>query len=140
MNLIYFDACVLIDATNEDSPWNRWAVCRLENIAKSSDQKGVISPVAVSEVLAGYEYDQLSDVAGLLETVSIEIRNPCLESLHIAGRKHLEYRREHNGQKLTVLPDFFIGAQAAVDRAQLVTRDTKRFKTYFPSVSLVFPH
>jgi len=60
------------------------------------------------------------------------------EALFLAGKAFLQYRKR-KGRKGNVLPDFFIGAHAAVSDFQLITRDRRRFSTYFPTVELIMP-
>ena len=56
----------------------------------------------------------------------------------LAGKRFLKYR-QRRGHKAQPLPDFFIGAHAAVAKMDLITRDTRRFQTYYPSVNLICP-
>jgi len=60
------------------------------------------------------------------------------EALFLAGKAYIQYKRK-KGVKITPLPDFFIGAQAAVQDLELITRDVLRYKTYFPTVKLITP-
>jgi predicted nucleic acid-binding protein len=59
--------------------------------------------------------------------------------LFLAGKVYLEYRRARGANRTSILPDFFIGAHAAVSRLPLLTRDARRYRTYFPTVELISP-
>lgn len=68
----------------------------------------------------------------------MQLREVPRPALYLAGRAYLQYR-QRGGQKASVLPDFFIGAHAAVEGWVLLTRDAARFSTYFPTLEIVAP-
>ncbi len=96
----------------------------------------VINPIIYAECSVGY--DRIEEVDALFEHLGFIIKPIPREALFLAGKAFLQYRKRQ-GQKGNVLPDFFIGAHAAVSGYQLVTRDRGRFSTYFPSVELIMP-
>jgi predicted nucleic acid-binding protein len=96
----------------------------------------VINPIIYAEVSAGF--DRIEDVDAALPAAGF-IREPLpYQAGFLAARAFVDYRRR-GGARSFPLADFYIGAHAAVNRYRLVTRDTARFKTYFPTVELVTP-
>jgi predicted nucleic acid-binding protein len=95
-----------------------------------------INPVIYAEIYAEISPD--FDDPAALEQAGIEYREIPREGLFLAGRAHQAYRRR-GGERPGVLPDFFIDAHAAVLGVPMLTRDTRRFKSYFPGVRLSTP-
>lgn len=128
------DTCVLLDVADPDSPWHAWSVDALE----SFDGRGRlwVDPVVYAECAIGFE--SVEDVDRMLDALALGYRELPRDALFLAGNAFLRYRRR-GGTKAGVLPDFFIGAHAAVDGLALVTRDDRRFASYFPTVRLVVP-
>jgi predicted nucleic acid-binding protein len=75
----------------------------------------------------------------MLATADIAIADMLRSALFLAGQAFKTYR-QRGGLRTGVLPDFFIGAHAAVLGAPLITRDTARYRTYFPTVELIAPN
>ncbi|MGH8514387.1 MAG: type II toxin-antitoxin system VapC family toxin [Gammaproteobacteria bacterium] len=96
----------------------------------------LINPVIYAEISPYFDHPAALDA--VLEKVGIEYRDISREALFLAAKAHQAYRRR-GGARTGVLPDFFIGAHAAVLGAPLLTRDVRRFQSYFPSVRLVTP-
>ena len=136
MKRVFLDSCILIDAANRGSEFCSWSRSLLREIRDSKETTGLISPIVFSEFSAGYQ--TTAEVVAQIEALELTIQHPCVESLHLAARKHIIYRR-NGGQKTGTLSDFFIGSQAAVEKGTLATRDISRFKTYFPSLELIAP-
>ena len=132
--MLLVDTNVLIDVLENDPEWADWSLGQLR--AHSRIHKLIINPVIYAELSLAFttieKLDQVIDSLGLTMT---DIPKPAL---FLAGKAFLQYRKQ-GGQKSNVLPDFFIGAHAAVGGYPLLTRDTKRYATYFPSVKLIFP-
>jgi hypothetical protein len=95
-----------------------------------------INPVIYAEISPDFDDPPALDTA--LGQVGIEYRDIPREGLFLAGRAHQAYRRR-GGERPGVLPDFFIGAHAAVLGVPMLTRDTRRFKSYFPGIRLITP-
>ena len=96
----------------------------------------VINPVVYAELSLSFStFESLDRVVATMQLTLREITRPAL---FLAGKAYLQYRRR-GGSKAQVLPDFFIGAQAAVEGWPLLTRDAGRFRTYFPSLEVVAP-
>lgn len=128
------DSNVLLDIVQEDAGWFDWSARQLAACAERSEL--VINPVIYSEVSIGF------DTIESLETAlpSAYIRREALpwEAAFLAGKCFLRYRRL-GGVRRSPLPDFFIGAHAAVAGMTLLTRDGARYRTYFPKLALIAP-
>ena len=89
------------------------------------------------ELAAGF--DHLAQLETVLAHLALDIAPIPRPGLFLAGKAYRDYRRR-GGVRTGVLPDFFSGAHAAVEGAQLLTRDAARIRTYLPTVSLLTPH
>lgn len=89
-----------------------------------------------AEISAGYE--KASDVDAILDAFALDLEDLPWSAAFLAGRAYQSYRRR-GGERRSPLPDFFIGAHAAVQRYTLLTRDARRYRSYFPSVRLICP-
>jgi predicted nucleic acid-binding protein len=131
---ILVDSNVLLDVLTDDPIWSTWSSEMLEQAAQRNTL--VINPIIYAEISIGF--DRIEDIDIALPE-SLVRRDPLpWESAFLAGKCFLKYRRS-GGQKRSPLPDFLIGAHAAIGRMTLLTRDTSRFKTYFPSLKLICP-
>jgi predicted nucleic acid-binding protein len=132
--MLLVDTNVLVDVLEDDPAWADWSVGQLR--AQSKIHRLAINPVIYAELSLTFStveaLDQNLDELGL---IMIEIPRPAL---FLAGKAFVQYRR-HGGSKNSVLGDFFIGAQAAVSGFPILTRDTRRYLSYFPSVMLIAP-
>ena len=96
----------------------------------------VINPIVFAEVSVGF--DRVEDLEDALPP-ELYRRDPLpYEAAFLAGKSFLAYRR-HGGRRVTLLPDFYIGAHAAVAGHRLLTRDARRYRTYFPRLELIAP-
>ena len=102
----------------------------------AGDHALVINPIVYAEVSIGF--DRIEDLDGALPADIIERRPIPLEAAFLAGKCFLKYRRR-GGPRQSTLPDFFIGAHAAVEGMTLLTRDAARYRTYFPRLKLICP-
>jgi predicted nucleic acid-binding protein len=134
MSAIMVDTCVLLDVATEDSRWLEWSASALRQAA--DEAMLVINPVIYSELSIGFE--TIEEMELLLSADLFEYRPIPREAAFLAGKSFLKYRR-HGGKKTRPLPDFFIGAHAAIESLPLITRDAKRFRTYFPRLELICP-
>ncbi len=132
--MILVDTNVLIDVLEDDPEWADWSIAQLR--AQSHAHALVINPVIYAELSLTFSTVEMLDaVVDNLGLKMIEISRPAL---FLAGKAFAQYRRKGGG-KSSVLADFFIGAQAAVMGWPLLTRDTRRYQTYFPKVKLIAP-
>ena len=134
MSVILVDSCVITDLADPDSAWYEWSVATLESLENSNTF--VINPVIYAECSIGYE--TIEEIENLFTGLEFDCVELPREALFLAGKAFLRYRRRQ-GKKESVLPDFFIGAHAAVANYKLLTRDKGRFSSYFPSVELILP-
>jgi predicted nucleic acid-binding protein len=128
------DTNVLVDVLGNDPDWADWSLAQLQ--AQSKVHRLIINPIIYSELsLMFSNFEQLDQILETMALPMLEIPKPAL---FLAGKAFVQYRR-NGGVKNNVLGDFFIGAHAAVDRLPVLTRDTRRYKNYFPSVDLLAP-
>jgi predicted nucleic acid-binding protein len=134
MAFIMVDSNVLLDVLTEDDRWLNWSSRTLEEYAE--DHTLVINPMIYAEVSISFERIEEVDAA-LPEDVFRRSPIP-LEAAFLAGKCFVKYRRA-GGLKRSPLPNFFIGAHAAVEDMPLITRDPARYKTYFPKLHVICP-
>ena len=133
--MILIDTNVLVDVYARDRIWEERSAAAIE-LAASREQL-VINDVVYAELSPGFKHVKELDDA-LAQTRVLRIAIPKF-ALYLAGHAYRRYRRQSGGTKTGVLPDFFIGAHAAVEGAPLLTRDPSRIRAYFPTVSLIAP-
>ena len=133
MTATLVDSSVLLDVVTEDPTWFEWSSRTLAEIADSS--RLVINVVIFAEVSVGYAQIEEIEAALPAEIVKEAISD---EMAFLAGKAYGAYRRR-GGVKISPLPDFFIGAHAAIAGYRLVTRDPIRVRTSFPQVKLITP-
>jgi predicted nucleic acid-binding protein len=134
MAVILIDSCIVTDLADPESTWFEWSASTLERL--DSINTLVINPIIYAECSIGFA--RIEEVEALFESLGFAMKPIPREALFLAGKAFLQYKRR-KGEKGNVLPDFFIGAHAAVSGYQLISRDKGRFSTYFPSVDLIIP-
>jgi predicted nucleic acid-binding protein len=128
------DTNVLLDLATDDPVWADWSVRHLDAAAVKGPL--VINDVVYAELSVGFE--RIEELDDLIDDAGITLEEIPREALFLAGKAFRRYRAA-GGSRMGVLPDFFIGAHAAVLGLPLLTRDAKRYHTYFPSVVMVTP-
>lgn len=128
------DSNVIIDVATEDPHWYDWSADVLATAVRTAPV--FINPLVYAEVSANYDTIEELDSA-LPESIYRRAPLPYPAGF-VAARAFLSYRSS-GGDRRSPLPDFYIGAHAAVDRLVLVTRDARRYRTYFPTVELIAP-
>jgi predicted nucleic acid-binding protein len=128
------DSNVLIDIFADDPKWFDWSLARLE--AATLDGPLLINDVVYAETSIRFQSIELLNAA--LEKVGAMVVTIPRAALFLAGKTFMQYRRA-GGVRTGVLPDFFIGAHAAVERLPLLTRDASRYRAYFPTLTLIAP-
>ena len=134
MDAVLVDSNVLLDIITNDPVWGDWSSRVLERTADEAIL--VINAVIYAEVSIGF-----GAIEDLEDAVPVDLyRREALpyEAGFLAGKCFLRYRRG-GGLKRSPLPDFYIGAHAAVAGYRLLTRDATRYRTYFPGVVLIAP-
>ncbi len=134
MTKVLVDSNVILDVVKQDSQWAAWSAGQLERCADRYQL--VINPIIFSEVSIGFE--SIEEVVDLLPSDYYEYAAIPWSAAFLAGKCFVDYRRRR-GARTAPLPDFFIGAHAAVDSLWLLTRDATRYRTYFPTVQLICP-
>lgn len=128
------DTNVLLDLVTADPNWAEWSVAQLE--AASLEGPLLINDVVYAEL--SVRYDRIEDLDAFVDAAGLEIASLPRAALFLAGVVFTRYRKS-GGTRTGVLPDFFIGAHAAVNQMPLLTRDMGRYRTYFPSLNLITP-
>ncbi len=130
---VLVDSNVLLDVVTEDPRWFGWSSDALSRCAEEATL--VVNPIIFAEVSIGF--DRIEDLDGLLADVVERAALPW-EAAFLAGKAFVRYRKR-GGRRNSTLPDFYIGAHAAVARMALLTRDAARYRTYFPDVRVIAP-
>jgi predicted nucleic acid-binding protein len=128
------DSNVLLDVITQDDEWLNWSAAALTRAANESLL--VINPIVYAEVAARFE--RIEDLEDALPAGYYERRALPWEAAFLAGQCFVKYRKR-GGVRRSPLPDFYIGAHAAIEGLTLLTRDARRYRTYFPTLRLVAP-
>jgi predicted nucleic acid-binding protein len=134
MSAVLVDSNILLDVMTEDASWLSWSVSAIERAADTS--RLVINPVIYAE--ASVRFTRIEELDAALPSDLFEREPIPYEAAFLAGKAYLAYRRR-GGTRRSPLPDFFIGAHAAVSSDRLLTRDSARYRAYFPKLSLIAP-
>jgi predicted nucleic acid-binding protein len=132
--VILVDSNVIIDVASGDPAWRDWSKIALREAADSEEL--AINPIIYAEVSAGFATIEALDVH-LGDGAFRRLPLPY-EAGFIAGRAFVDYRRR-GGQRTSPLPDFYIGAHAAVAGLTLLTRDPRRYASHLPGARLISP-
>jgi len=128
------DSNVLLDVVTDGQVWGDWSQEQLEQAALKGAL--VINDVIYADVST--RYASVDDIESILVDLKIELVRIPREALFLAGKAYVQYRAA-GGIRTGVLSDFFIGAHAAVEQLPLLTRDVRRYRSYFPTVNLIAP-
>jgi predicted nucleic acid-binding protein len=134
MTAVLIDANILLDVMTEDQQWFAWSAQAIEDVAERN--RLVINPIVYAEV--SIRYSRIEELDAALPPSMFDREALPYEAAFLAGKSFLAYRRR-GGTKRSPLPDFFIGAHAAVAGYMLLTRDAARYRTYFPRLTLIAP-
>jgi predicted nucleic acid-binding protein len=132
--MILLDANVVLDVWNPDPTWQAWSCNQLRILSVLHEL--AINPIVYAEISVSFATPTALDKK--LEDLGILVEDIPRRAAFLAGKAYVHYRRQ-GGMKSNVLADFFIGAHAAVLGCLLLTRDTRRYSAYFPSVRLIAP-
>ncbi|WP_018955160.1 type II toxin-antitoxin system VapC family toxin [Thioalkalivibrio sulfidiphilus] len=131
---ILVDSNVLLDIITDDPVWGFWSA---ETLARHL----VSDRLAINAIIYGeiaYDFDTIEEVERLLPDADFEYADIPREAAFLAARCHARYRSA-GGARTSTLPDFLIGAHAVVTRMSLMTRDARRYRSYFPGLKLITP-
>ncbi len=135
MHGILVDSNVIIDILTEDKQWFDWSASMLSYYADHTQL--YINPIIYAEIALAFE--RIEDLeAAVPNTIFTRAPIPW-EAAFLAGKIFKKYR-ENGGNKLLPLPDFFIGSHATIAKLEILTRDIKPYKGYFPNLKLISPH
>jgi len=129
------DTNVLIDVLNNEPQWADWSIHQLR--VQSKIHVLSINPIIYAELSCTFK--KVEDLDEVLQVMELKFNQIPKPALFLAGKAFQRYRRQ-GGVKNSILADFFIGAHAAVSRLPVLTRDTQRYQTYFPTFKLVSPN
>ena len=131
---VLVDSNILIDVSTRNEVWGQWSAEALAQLAEHVPL--VINPIVYAEVSAGFSTIEALDQAlpgNLYQREALP-----WEAAFLAGKCFVTYRRR-GGQRRSPLPDFYIGAHAAIRGFALLTRDAARYRTYFPRLKIIAP-
>lgn len=131
--MILVDSNILIDAIEPGSPFHDWSSDRL---LQAVEEGAFIDSIVVGEIAP--RFSTFADLVGVLDSFALPVRDITLDVAWRAGRAHLAWIR-NGGRRGSLLPDLLIGAHAVVENARILTRDPRRFRTYFPELDLILP-
>jgi predicted nucleic acid-binding protein len=135
MKAVLVDSNVILDIATNDENWANWSS---NAIAQAADEATlVINPLIYAEISSGYS--TIEDLEAAVPTTLFRRDDLPYEAAFLAGKSFLQYRKR-GGARTSPLPDFYIGAHAAISDLRLLTRDTTRFRSYFPTVELISPN
>ena len=134
MKEILVDSNIILDVFLNDPIWADWSESTLEKYTHYA--KLYINSIIYSEISISFEL--IEDLESAIAKAGFQMLEIPKEALFLAGKVYLKYKKR-KGVKRTHLPDFYIGAQAAVLNLQLITRDVSRYRSYFPTVELITP-
>ena len=134
MKGVLVDSNVILDVFLNDPNWADWSETTLEKYFHHTSL--YINSIVYSEISIGFEL--IEDLEFAITKAGVQMLEIPKEALFLAGKVYLKYKRR-KGVKRTPLPDFYIGAQAAVLHLVLITRDVSRYRSYFPTVKLITP-
>lgn len=132
--MILGDTNVILDVVQDDPVWAEWSQGQLDTWAVRDEV--AINAVIYAELSIAYA--RIEELEDTIDTAELRLLEMPREALFLAGKAFLAYRKR-GGTRTGVLPDFFIGAHAAVLELPLLTRETARYRTSFPGVALITP-
>ena len=128
------DTNVLLDLVTGDPVWADWSIEQLENAS-------LRGPLLINDIIyaeLAVRYDRIEDLDAFIDAAHLVLTPVPRAALFLAGKVFTQYRRA-GGSRIGMLPDFLIGAQAAVQKTPVLTRDIGRYRSYFPTVKLITP-
>lgn len=131
---VLVDSCIWLDIATQDPDWGSWSSQQVQRLAECDEI--CMNQIIYSEISIGYQ--RIEELDAALPSGSVRRLDLPWTAAFLAGKCFVQYRRR-GGLRSSPLPDFFIGAHAAVAGLRLLTRDSARFETYFPTVKLIRP-
>jgi predicted nucleic acid-binding protein len=134
MEPVLIDSNILIDIFSDNREWFQWSRDQLTLLSQQTQL--FINPIIYTEISIGFE--KIDELENCLDLIPVKNREIPKEALFLAGKAFLKYRRS-DGVKSAPLPDFYIGAHAAVEGWSVITRDPKRMQYYYPGLDVISP-
>ena len=132
---VLVDSNVILDLFSQDPRWWSWSSAALEEAA--GNDRLVINPIVYGEI--SFRFEAIEDLEDALPPI-IEREDVPYEAAFLAAKALVAYRRRAGtAGRASLLPDFYIGAHAAIRGYRLLTRDVARYRTYFPKITLIAP-
>lgn len=128
------DSCILLDILTDDPQWADTSQSLLDQ--HSLEGELLINPIIYTEISIGYA--QQADLDEVIKVMALSWEEIPHQALFLTGKVFLSYRK-NKGNKIHPMPDFYIGAHAQMAHHSIITRDTTRYRTYFPEVKLITP-
>jgi len=128
------DTNVLLDVATNDPHWANWSIQQLDAAAMQGPL--IINDAVYAEL--SVRFARVEDVDSFVDAARLTHASPPRAALFLAAKAFQKYRAA-GGARTGVLPDFFIGAHAAIAGLKLLTRDAKRYRRYFPQLQLISP-
>jgi predicted nucleic acid-binding protein len=128
------DSNVILDVLTEDAAWGDWSAAMLAEAARAGPL--AINPIIYAELSIGF--DRIEDLDEALPDIYYRRLPLPFEAGFLTGQCFVKYRRR-GGTRRSPLPDFYIGAHAALADLTLLTRDAKRYRSYFPRLRIIAP-
>ncbi len=132
--MVLVDTNVLLDVLQDDPRWAEWSQQQLES-TRLTDRLAINAVIYAELSIA---FVRIEELEAVVSEAALAVEAMPREALFLAGKAFLNYRRAR-GARPGVLPDFFIGAHAAVMKWPLLTRDVRRYRRYFPTLKLISP-
>jgi len=132
--MLLVDTNVLVDVLQDDPPWADWSIGQLR--AQARLHQLAINPMVYAEI--SLSFSTIESLDEVIDTLGLVVHDIPRPALFLAAKAFARYR-QRSGSRQQVLPDFFIGAHAAVQGWPLLTRDASRFRSYFPGLVVLAP-
>ncbi|MSO14625.1 type II toxin-antitoxin system VapC family toxin [Rickettsiales endosymbiont of Trichoplax sp. H2] len=131
---IIIDSNIILDILTEDRTWFKWSSEMLEEYAENNEL--IINQIIYAEI--SIKFSRIEELDGVIKEANIKCENLPWEAGFLAGKCFMQYKKRGGG-KGSVLPDFYIGAHAAITKRAILTRDKARYSTYFSNLSIISP-
>lgn len=128
------DTNIIVDILNSDAEWQSWSIDRIDECRS----RGALATNEIVYAELSARLSSEADVQTALTSLGIAFERIPTAGLFAAGKAHRKYRAS-GGLRTTVLPDFFLGGHAQINRVPILTRDPRPYRSYFPDVKLIAP-
>jgi predicted nucleic acid-binding protein len=131
--VILVDSNVILDIIGDDGAWKGWSIAAFDK----HRQNGIfVNHIVAAEI--GTRFEVVDGLEQALHILALPLKDLSLHASWLAGRAHLQWIK-NGGRRGAMLADILIGAHALAENATVLTRDPRRFRTYFPELALISP-